>query len=416
MSIKKSVLKNGITVITQEIPHAKSASLGFWVRVGSRDESPKQAGVSHFIEHMLFKGTPTRDAMQISSAFDSIGAELNAFTSKESTCFYSRMIDLHFDYAFEIIADMIVNPLFDQDSINLEREVVLEEISRNEDTPEDFVFDVFMDALFPQNPLGRPILGEREIVSNFCTKDLKEYHHKYYTTNNLVVVACGAVDHTHTFECAEKFLNNLNCGPYNQRDYSISNTSKRLSIVTKDSEQAHILYGMEAVSADDPNRFAYDYLDACLGGGMSSRLFTEIREKRGLVYAVYTMTQLNEETGSFMIYAGTNPSNIEEILEITNKELKKLINKPIKKDEFDRVREFVCGHYALTMESTRSSMTRLGKMALRNMDLLSVEETLNKMRSVTIDDLYLAAKTTLSKEPTVAIVSSLDKDNIEGML
>lgn len=416
MSIKKTVLDNGIIVITEDMPGAKSAALGFWVNVGSRDENPSNAGISHFMEHMLFKGTPTRDALAISAAFDAIGAELNAFTSKEYTCFYSRMIDEHFDYAFEILADMIKNPLFSQETINPEREVVLEEISRNEDSPEDYVFDVFMDALYPQNKLGRPILGTRDIVGNFCSENMHKYHKEHYTTGNIIIVACGAVSHEKTVEYTNEFLADLRVGARHERDYSIKDKPKMFACATKDTEQAHLLYGMETISVSDPKRFAYNILDACLGGGMSSRLFTEIREKRGLVYAVYTMSQLFDETGAFVMYAGTNPGNIEEILDVTRKEFKKLTQIKIDNEEFERVREFVCGHYALAMESPRNHMVKLGKMALHNMELASVEDTINNLRAVTIDDIFEAANITLSKEPTIAIVSSLEEDKIKGML
>ena len=320
MYCDKTVLDNGITVVSEHMDSVHSVALGFWVYAGARDEAPRFFGMSHFMEHMLFKGTPTRSALDISTAFDAMGAELNAFTSRECTCFYSRVIDEHLPEAFEILADMVVNASFDQDAIDLEREVVIEEIARNEDSPDEYVYDLFADAMFPTHPLGRPVLGNRTTVGGFESADMREYHDTHYTTGNLVVAASGNVSHEQLVELSKRFLSGMKTGTRQHRAFAAEQHRVQLSCLQKDTEQAHVLMGYPAFDTNDPRRFALGILDTALGGGMSSRLFQEIREKRGLVYSVYTTTQLFEDAGVFAAYAGTRPDNVREVLDVMQKE------------------------------------------------------------------------------------------------
>lgn len=416
MFYKKTVLDNGVTVLTEHMDAVRSAALGFWMRVGTRDESSQEAGMSHFMEHMLFKGTPTRSALDISTAFDALGADFNAFTTREYTCFYTRLIDERLPNGFEILADMLINSHFAPEDIATESKVVLEEISRNLDSPDDHVYDVFSDAVFPVNPLGRPILGTSESVSGFDTNDMHAYHDAHYTTGNLYVVACGNVDHDQVVELASKHLADMKVGERIKRSSVEDSSRQDIVAVKKDIEQAHIIYGMPTISFHNPNRLTYNILDIILGGGMSSRLFQEIREKRGLVYSVYASSQLYEDNGLFEMYAGTNPDNIAEVVEVARNEFSKAAEQGITQEELDRAKELACGGFVLGMEATRMHMTRIGRFSVLGIPIYSLDETLERYRSVTLDDVNDAARDLFTKDPTIAVVSSYDQDEVERML
>ncbi len=416
MYCDKTVLDNGITVVSEHMDSVHSVALGFWVYAGARDEAPRFFGMSHFMEHMLFKGTPTRSALDISTAFDAMGAELNAFTSRECTCFYSRVIDEHLPEAFEILADMVVNASFDQDAIDLEREVVIEEIARNEDSPDEYVYDLFADAMFPTHPLGRPVLGNRTTVGGFESTDMREYHDTHYTTGNLVVAASGNVSHEQLVELSKRFLSGMKTGTRQHRAFAAEQHRVQLSCLQKDTEQAHVLMGYPAFDTNDPRRFALGILDTALGGGMSSRLFQEIREKRGLVYSVYTTTQLFEDAGVFAAYAGTRPDNVREVLDVMQKEFALAAAKGITQEELDRARELICGNFVFSMESTRAHMTRLGRLFVLGLEVRSPEQTLEDYRCVTLQQVNEVAGDLLSQQPTVAVVSPHSQGDIERMI
>ena len=416
MYCDKTVLDNGITVVSEHMDSVHSVALGFWVYAGARDEAPRFFGMSHFMEHMLFKGTPTRSALDISTAFDAMGAELNAFTSRECTCFYSRVIDEHLPEAFEILADMVVNASFDQDAIDLEREVVIEEIARNEDSPDEYVYDLVADAMFPTHPLGRPVLGNRTTVGGFESADMREYHDTHYTTGNLVVAASGNVSHEQLVELSKRFLSGMKTGTRQHRAFAAEQHRVQLSCLQKDTEQAHVLMGYPAFDTNDPRRFALGILDTALGGGMSSRLFQEIREKRGLVYSVYTTTQLFEDAGVFAAYAGTRPDNVREVLDVMQKEFALAAAKGITQEELDRARELICGNFVFSMESTRAHMTRLGRLFVLGLEVRSPEQTLEDYRCVTLQQVNEVAGDLLSQQPTVAVVSPHSQGDIERMI
>ncbi len=416
MFYDKTVLDNGVTVLTEPMKDFQSVALGIWVRVGNRDETSDVYGISHFMEHMVFKGTPTRTAFDISMAFDALGAELNAVTSREYTCFYARSADEHLPEAFEMLSDMVVNSLFAQDTIEPEREVVLEEIARSEDTPEDYIFDVFSEALNPDHPLGRPVLGTREIVSGFTTDDLRAYHTAHYTGENIFVVAAGSVDHDQVVALAEDGLGGLPRGTHQQRPDEEGSKRLPLSVVTKDTEQAHMMVGMPSLASDDPRRYAYGLLDVALGGGMSSRLFQEIREKRGLAYSVFAHSELYEGAGEFAVYVGSRPENIAECVEVVRAEFSKMLDAGIDEEELARVCEYICGNSILAGESSRTHMSRLGRQAVCDLPLMSLDETLEKYREVTIDDVNQAAEELLSQQPTIAVISPYEHEKIEEMI
>ncbi|MEI3377907.1 MAG: pitrilysin family protein [Coriobacteriales bacterium] len=416
MFYEKTVLDNGITVITESMEGVRSVALGFWVRVGGRDEAPAEYGMSHFMEHMLFKGTKTRSALDISAAFDALGAEFNAFTSREYTCFYTRLIDERLKLGFEILADMLVNSTFAHKDIVTEREVVLEEIARSQDTPEDYVYDVFSKAMFPQDALGCPVLGASDTVSSFDTEEMLRYHQAHYTTGNVTVVACGSVDHESIVEMAVRCLGGLVTGSRLERDAVQPQDRVMLSCVKKDSEQANIVLGAPTIVNNDPRRFVYSLLDIIIGGGMSSRLFQEIREKRGLVYSVYASSQLYEGAGIFEMYAGTRPENIAEVVKVATEQFALAAQDGVSEEELARAKELAAGSFVLGTESTRTRMSRLGRLAALDLPMDSIDDIIEKYRVVTLDEVNEAARELFSREMTLAVVSPYKQEKVERML
>ena len=415
MFYDKTVLDNGITVITESMDTVRSVALGIWCSVGSRDEMPADAGMSHFIEHMMFKGTPTRTAAEISQSFDRLGAELNAFTSKEYTCYYARLIDQHLPDAVEILSDMVVNASLAQDACVSEREVVIEEISRYDDQPEDQVHELFAASLMPSHPLGLPVIGHRGTVSGFDHDAASRFHQRHYTSGNIVVAASGAVDHQEVVDMVSKQLT-FPEGPRTERVHATPVGASSLSVITKDTEQAHIVMGVTGLPARHEDRFVLAALDGVLGGGMASRLFQEIREKRGLAYAVYSYHSHYQDTGDFAVYAGTRPDNAAQVIGLINTEVDRLVNDGATADELDRVRESIKGHMILGLESTRSRMTRLGKVEVTGGELLSLDDIIERLDSITLDDLHRVAQQILTTDRTLAVIAPFAEDAVAHLM
>lgn len=411
MFYDKTVLPNGITVITEPMDTVRSVALGIWCSVGSRDETAADAGMSHFIEHMMFKGTPTRTAAQISESFDRLGAELNAFTSKEYTCYYSRLIDQHLPAAVEIFSDMVVNASLAQDACESERDVVLEEILRYEDQPEDQVHELFARTLMPSHPLGLPIIGRKETVGGFDHSAASTFHQSHYTTGNIVVAAAGALDHQAVVDMVSERLA-LPAGPRGERVHATPVAERQLAVLTKDTEQAHIVWGVTGLPSSHEDRFILAVLDGVLGGGMASRLFQEIREKRGLAYAVFSYHNRFQDTGDFAIYAGTRPDNAAQVIGLITTEVDRLVNDGVTTDELDRVREAIKGQMILGLESTRSRMTRLGKTEITGGELLSLDDIVERLDSVTLDDLQRVARQLFTTERALAVIAPFGEDAI----
>ena len=415
MFYDKTVLKNGVTVISQTLPGFRSVTLGVWVGVGSRDEAPEVSGLSHFMEHMLFKGTEKYNAEELSIAFDEIGAENNAFTSKECTCFYARFIDRRLPEALALLADMVVNSQFEQECIDSEREVVIEEIARSEDAPDDYVFDLAAQAMWPTTPLGRPILGTRDIVGGFETADCLAYHKAHYTAGNIVVAAAGNVNHAELVRLSEELFAAL---PAGKRVVRAAVTDERLAfnIKKKETEQAHIIYALPGMPSNDPQRFEAMVLDAVLGSGMSSRLFQEVREKRGLAYAVSSYTMSYAHAGSFAVYAGTRPSNLEEVVTIIRRELERALAEGITQSELDRARESLVSQLIMRSEAPKQRMASLGRGELLGLDLLSLDEQEARIRAVTLDDVLAVAPRMLAGTPSVAVISPYEEQDVTERL
>ncbi|HEY5549249.1 MAG TPA: pitrilysin family protein [Coriobacteriia bacterium] len=416
MFYDRTVLDSGITVISESIPTVRSVAIGIWTAAGSRDERPAEAGISHFLEHMMFKGTPTRSAQEISESFDRLGAEVNAFTSEEATCYYSRVIDTHAPEAFDVLADMVVNSVFDRDAAISEREVVLEEISRTEDTPDHKADDLFSRALWTGHPIGRPVLGERETVSGFLPEHLRSYTGRHYRTGDIVVAAAGNLPHAELVEMAEAALAGLPVGARADRELSTAIPGRHVAVATKETEQAHICWGTLSLSAKDPDRFAADLMNAVLGGSMASRLFQEIREKRGLAYAVHSYNSLYTDTGGFMVYAGTRPENTAEVVGLIETEVAKMLDTGLTASELDRARDSVDGHLVLGLENTNRRMMRLGGPEVGGRELLSVDEIIERYAAVTLDDILRVARVTLGGPKTLAVVGPHTTEEIEALL
>lgn len=416
MFYDRTVLANGTIVITETIPTVRSVALGVWAAAGSRDEKPEEAGVSHFLEHMMFKGTPTRSARDISESFERLGAEVNAFTSKEHTCYYSRVIDRHAPDAFALIADMIVNSVMDEDACKSEREVVLEEISRAEDTPDDKVHDLFAQALWPDHPLGRPVLGLKETVGGFLPPAVFSYTGRHYRSGDIVVAAAGNISHADVVAMTTDLLVGLPSGERAPGEDRTPVAARHVLVSTKDTEQAHICLGTLGLPAVSDDRFAVGVLDAVLGGGMASRLFQEIREKRGLAYSVYSYHAQYRDTGSVTVYAGTRPDNTELVVRLVQEEIDRVLESGITAAELDRARESLKGSLVLGLENTNSRMVRLGRSELGGVEILSIDELTARFEGVTLQDVLRVARATLGGPRTLAVVGPHPALDIEGLI
>jgi len=412
----RTILDNGIVVISESIPTVRSVALGIWVAAGSRDERPEEAGVSHFLEHMVFKGTAARSAQDISEAFDRLGAEVNAFTSEEATCYYSRVIDRHAAEAFGVLADMVVDSAFDEGAAASEREVVLEEISRAEDAPDQKVDDLFSRTLWPDHPVGRPVLGERETVGALTPAHLRSYTGRHYRAGDIVVAAAGNLTHDDVATLAASALAGLPAGERAARELGPAIAARHVAVATKDTEQAHICWGTLSLDAMSPDRFAMDLLSAVLGGSMASRLFQEIREKRGLAYAVHSYNAMYTDTGGFTVYAGTRPENTARVVELITVEIGKVLDSGITAAELDRARESVDGHIVLGLENTNRRMMLLGGSEVGGRELLSIDEVIERYGAVTLDDIHRVAVSTLGGPRTLAVVGPHAADEIEALL
>ncbi len=415
MFYRKTVLDNGITIISEPVDSVRSVTLGIWFAVGSRDESPEVAGMSHFMEHMMFKGTPTRSAKDISEQFDRMGAEFNAGTSKEYTVYYARFLDQHLPTAFELLGDMVVNASLAEEECVKEREVVIEEIARMEDHPEDLVGEIFESALWPNHPIGLPVIGSRETVGAFGHEAAVAFRTKHFLTGNVVVAASGNVDHDEIVAFAERFLAGLPEGPRTPRVHAEPVGQHPVTSIKKDTEQAHILLGVVTMDSRDEERFALQLLNDVLGGGMSSRLFQQIREQLGLAYAVQSFPSLYQDTGEFAVYVGTRPENTGKVLELIRAEFAKVAEEGITDDELARAQESAAGHLALSIEATRTRMMRLGRAEVCDNPVLSVDDVINRLNAVTVEDIKHVAAKLLAAQTTLAVVGPYTEEELAAL-
>jgi predicted Zn-dependent peptidase len=379
-------LDSGLRVATEHMGSVRSAALGFFVSAGSRGETTEEAGLSHFLEHLLFRGTDRYGSAEIDQLFDAMGAELNAGTDKEATTVYARMLDQHLPRAFEIMADMVWRPAFRE--VDPEREVVLEEIAMYEDDPQDTVFDVLGEAIFGSHPLGRPIIGRAPVIRDTPVATIADFHGRRYVPGAVVVAAAGSVDHDAVVELAERTLGCERAGERAPRpDPAPSELHSTVRFQRKDTEQCHVCLGATGIDRRDERRYAIRVLDAIFGGLSSSRLFQAVREERGLAYSVYSFSGQFSDTGQIGLYLGTRPDNLAEAMRVVGEELQAMRAQPAGEDELARARENVKARVVLGLESTGARMSRLGSSLLYDLPLLEPEEIMERIDAVTMDDL-----------------------------
>lgn len=392
-----TTLDNGIRVITETVNHVQFMSMGFWVGVGSRYESEKQWGITHFIEHMLFKGTEKRTADQISGAVDAVGGQLNAFTSKENTCYYIKTLTEDFPLAVDVLSDMFLNSRFDNEEIAKEREVIIEEIKMYEDTPDDQVHDLMSANLWPDHPLGRAILGTEESIAAFDHDMLKDYMKQYYTGSNIVVSVVGNISHKQVVDAIQEVLGGISKGEPNR--YAIADRAKAgVNCYYKEIAQSQICVAMPGVAKEDDRLFPLSILNTYLGGGMSSRLVKKIREEEGLAYSVYSYNGSYTDTGAFVISVGTRPENCQRVIDIILEELEDVRQNGITQDELDKSFSQLKGSLYMGLETVNSRMNKLGRSLLIYDRVITPEENVDDLSKVTVEDVKALAGDMFRKE------------------
>ena len=379
-----SSLSTGERVISEQVPGVRSVSLGFWIGAGSRDETDHRAGVSHFIEHLLFKGTAKHSAQEIAEVFDGLGGELNAATSRETTVLYARVPDDRLETALDVMVGMVYEPAFAE--LDSEREVVLEEIAMVEDNPQDLVHDVVAEAVFGSHPLGRPVIGRAEVISSVSRRALLGFHAAAYTADNLVVAAAGNLEHGKLAELLEARVPATPAGVRRARKPVRRAGAPGLRFQRKDTEQYHVCLASPGISRKDERRFAASLLDSILGGSASSRLFQEIREKRGMAYSVYSFASQYSDAGQIGLYVGTREDNLVECLEIAARELGDIASGNVGASELERAKDNLKGRMLLSMESTSNRMSRLGKALVTDTELLDLDELIERIDAVSAGD------------------------------
>jgi predicted Zn-dependent peptidase len=391
-------LDSGERVISERLDHVRSAAVGYWIGAGSRDEGPAEAGVTHFIEHMLFKGSERYAALEIAEIFDGLGGELNAATSREHTLVYARIPDHHLATAVDVMGDMVFVSAFAE--LDSEREVVLEEIAMYDDAPQELVHDLIAEAVFGDHPLGRPVIGTSEVISSIPREAIARYHDAMYVPGNIVVAAAGNVDHDEVVELVSRALERR--GPasdsVNLRPPLVQAPPPKLRFQQKDTEQYHVCLAAPGISRSDRRRFAVSLLDAILGGSASSRLFQEIREKRGMAYAVYSFVSQYTDTGQIGVYLGTREDNLAEALAITAEQIADIAGGNLRARELERAKENIKGRVLLSMESTSTRMNRLGKSLITDTELLSVDRLVAEIDAVDAESVCELAAALLAPE------------------
>ena len=393
-----SELDSGERVVTERIRNVRSVAIGFWIGAGSRDERSAKSGASHFIEHLLFKGSRSYSAQEIASIFDRLGGELNAATSREHTVVYARVPDDRLDIAIEVMGDMVFAPLFAE--LNSEREVVLEEIAMYEDTPQEYVHDLISEAVFGRHALGRPVVGSAAVISSISRRSLAAYHHAMYAPGNIVVAAVGNFEHDRLLALLEQAERKAQGPPADRpiRSPLLRPPTPGIRFQRKDTEQYHVCLAAPGIARSDRRRFVVSLLDAILGGSASSRLFQEIREKRGMAYSVYTFASQYTDTGQVGLYVGTREDNLRECLDVATEQILDIAAGNLTDEELERAKENLKSRIMLSMESTSNRMSRLGKSLITNTEILSVSRIIAEIDGVTIPAVAELAGVLLSPE------------------
>lgn len=413
MSIGLTRLDAGLRVVTEELPALRSAAVGFWVGTGSRDESDEVGGASHFLEHLLFKGTAQRSALDIANAVESVGGDMNAFTTQEVTAFYVRVPDERLDLALEILSDFVWRPSIDARDVESERQVILEEIRMRDDTPDDVVHELFGSTLFPDHPLGREVLGTRSSIEAMSREAIAEYHQSHYRPANVVVAAAGNVRHEEVVERIGEQLEAAGDRP--ERVETPESPPRRLAVLARPTEQAHVVLGVRGLARGDDDRYALSVLNQALGGGMASRLFQEIRERRGLAYSVYSYRTSFVDTGAFAVYVGTAPARVDEALGVVDAELERLVGEGgISADELEAAKGHLKGSIALSLESSASRMHRIGSSELTLGEVPTLDEVVARVEAVGADDVARVIDRVLGRaDRTLAVVGPFEESDFQ---
>jgi predicted Zn-dependent peptidase len=415
--IRRTVLPGGLRVVTESVPTVRSVTFGVWVGVGSRDETLRQAGCSHYLEHLLFKGTSRRSALEISAAIDRVGGEMNAFTSKEYTCFYARVLDSDLPVAVDVVCDVVTSAVLLPSDVDNERGVILEEIAMTDDDPADLVHDAFAQAVFGDTPLGRPVLGTAESIEGLTRGTINGYYRRHYRPESMVVAAAGNLDHDEVVRLVRRAFRQAGAlGERGVQPDVLRPGSRRRSrgpavlVRNRPTEQANFVLGVPGLPRLDDRRFALGVLNSVLGGGMSSRLFQEVREKRGLAYSVYSYNTQYADAGLFAVYAGCQPEKVDEVLELCRGEVVAVLDRGISDEELRRGQAQLRGALVLGLEDTGSRMSRIGKGELAYGEVLAVDAILDRIDSVTLDDVRAVATDLLAAPPTLAVIGPFDED------
>ena len=409
--VKRTVLPGGLRIISEYMPTVRSAAVSIWVNVGSRDEVASQTGSAHYLEHLLFKGTKTRTALEISSSIDAVGGEMNAFTSKEVTCFYTRVLDTSAPTAIDILADMITSATIATEDVDQERSVVLEEISMRDDDPSDLAHEHFARAMFGDAPLGRSILGTAENIASLSRRSIHGFYRKYYTPDRLVVAVAGNMDHATVVKLVRKALEKGGLALEGDTTPFVGGKSKvkinhkgGYQKINKVTEQANLVMGLPGLDRSDERRYQMSLLNAVLGGGMSSRLFQEVREKRGLVYSVYSFTQQFADTGVVGVYAGCQPKRLDSVREVVADVVGEVAKNGITQDELDKAKGQLSGGMVLGLEDTSSRMSRIARNEMNNGYVPSVSAVLDEINAVTLAEVNSLAHHVWSQEMQTIVV------------
>jgi predicted Zn-dependent peptidase len=417
--VRRTVLPAGVRVLTEVVPGLRSATIGCWVGVGSRDESPEHLGSTHFLEHLLFKGTERRNAMDIASTFDAVGGEANAVTGKEHTCYYARVLDEDLPLALDVLTDMVTSAALTSQDVESERGVILEELAMNEDDPSDVVHERFAELVMPDHELGRPIGGTPDTIRAAARDDIVDHYRRHYTPPTLVVTAAGGVDHDRLCELVVTELDRspwasaVQAAPTGRRepgDSRIGAPQLKTLVVRRQIEQAHVILGTLGLTATDPRRHTMTVLNAVLGGGMSSRLFQEVRERRGLAYSVYSFASGYSDSGYFGLYAGCTTGKVDEVVRLLGAGLDELATDGVTAVELERARGQICGGMVLGLEDSGSRMSRLGKAELVHGEYVTVDDALTRVRAVTAADVQQLAVDLAERARCLAVVGPFDPD------
>ncbi len=417
---QRTTLDNGLRIASYKMPERRSVTVTIWVKAGSRYENEHNNGITHFIEHMLFKGSEKRPTpLDISKAIEGIGGRLNAFTAKEYTCYYARVMSNHLPLAMDVLTDMILNPLLRESDIVKERLIVQEEIKRMLDTPDDFIYELFREVLWREHPLGKSILGTPETVNAIDNQRIKDYMRRLYLPNNIIISVAGEVEHKELIKLAQDYFGDLPAGDSpSSANFEAKQESPEVAIQSRDLEQTHLCLGVYGFPRRHPDRYGLGVLSVVLGGNASSRLFQEIREKKGLAYAISSFTSSSRDTGCLGIYAGIASDNLDETIQLILVELDKIRSERISEDELTRGKEQIKGNFILGLESTSSYAGWIGEREIYDEELLTVDDVLERIDAVTVDDVLRIGQDLLqTSELNLALVGKVeDADKIKDNL